>query len=56
MTLVRNRAVKFVDIFKIWFKSAAIIIAFYEDLHAFLRAALIIKWRTIYTGKKNFEI
>lgn len=42
VTLVRTRAVKFVDIFEIWFKSATIIIAFCEDLHAFLRAALIL--------------
>jgi len=42
VTLVRTRDVKFVDIFEIWFKSGTIIIVFDEDLHAFLRAALIL--------------
>jgi len=52
VTLVRTRAVKFVDIFKIWFKSATIIIAFYEDLHAFLRAALILSGELFIPVKK----
>jgi hypothetical protein len=42
VTLVRTWAVKFFDIFEIWFKSATVIIAFDEDIHAFLRAALIL--------------
>jgi hypothetical protein len=55
VTLVRTGTVKFVDIFEIWFKSATAIIAFDEDLRAFLRAALI-KLQNIYTGtKKKFR-
>jgi hypothetical protein len=52
VTLVRTWAVKFFDIFEIWFKSATVIIAFDEDLHAFLRAALILGGEILIPAKK----
>jgi hypothetical protein len=52
VTLVRTRAVKFVDIFEILFKSATVIV-FDEDLHAFLRSALILSGEIFIPAKKK---
>ena len=58
VTLVRTRDVKFVDIFEIWFKSGTIIIVFDEDLHAFLRAAIILVLSTkyLYCPQNNRDV